>query len=134
MNVITLRKMLERIEDLKKKIKGIKAIILVKDGKIAISDFDVSETKKISNSIYYLIDTVKDKKDFGQMMVESKNGKFFVFYHQSLFLAVLCDVEINYPLLKLLAMRDLKSLEVEEVEEISEEETEDIDKRAKNFL
>lgn len=95
------------IDNLKSRIKGIKAVILIKDREIVISEFDDAKAEKLRYSMHYLVNDIKEIHDFEGMMIEAKNGKFFIFNRENFFLGVLSEVETNFPFLKLLVRKVL---------------------------
>ncbi len=122
-----------RIEDLKYIFRGMKAAILVEDRDVVISEFDRMKTKELSDLIYYLLAACKERSDFKRVIIETKNEKFYVFYHNDLFLGVLCEAEINFPLLKRLVKKAFKVL-VAKKEGNEAKGTDDIDERARKFF
>lgn len=97
------------IENLKYKIKGIRALILIKDREIVFSEFDDARTERLLHSIFFLIGDIKEIHDFKGMMIEAKYGKFFIFNRKNHFLGVLSDIETNFPFLKLLVRKVLST-------------------------
>ena len=125
----------EGIENLKYMFRGVKAAILVEDKDVVVSEFDDMKTKQLSALIYHLLAACKEKSTFKRVVIETENEKFYVFYHKDFFLGVLCEAEINFPLLKHLVKKALRFIEAQKGEENPEETgADDIEERAKSFF
>lgn len=110
----------EEIENLKRRIKGVRAVILIKGKGVILSEFDDAKTERLSHSIYYLVSTIKEIHRFRGMMIAAKNGDFFVFSRENQLLGVLSDSKTNFALLRLLVR---KIFSFEEKKEVTEPET-----------
>lgn len=97
--------MSEEVEGLKRKIKGIRAIILTKGRDPLLTEFTDANTKKLSHLLYYLINDIRKIHRFEGMVIEAKNGKFFAFNRNDFFLGILSEVETNFIFLKLLVRK-----------------------------
>lgn len=92
----------EEIEDLKGKIKDIKAVILIRERDIIFSEFDEQKAKYISNAMYCLVTDIKETHEFEAMMVAAEKGKFFIFSHKDFSLGISSGVKTNFAFLKFL--------------------------------
>lgn len=110
----------EEIENLKRRIKGVRAVILIKGKGVILSEFDDAKTERLSHSIYYLVSTIKEIHGFRGAMIAAKNGDFFVFSRENQLLGVLSDSKTNFALLRLLVR---KIFSFEEKKEVTEPET-----------
>lgn len=115
--------MSEEVEGLKRKIKGIRTIILTKGREPLLTEFNDANTKKLSHLLYYLINDIKKIHRFEGMVIEAKNGKFFAFNRNDFFLGILSEVETNFIFLKLLARKVFPLEEPGKVSDIPPEET-----------
>lgn len=126
----------EGIENLKYMFRGVKAVILVEDKEVVVSEFDDMKTKRLSTLVYLLLAACKEKSTFKRVIIETENEKFYVFYRKDFFLGALCDAEINFPLLKHLVKKALKFVEAQRVEggKPEEKRASNVEDRAKSFL
>jgi len=108
--------MSKNVRNLKSKIKGIKAVILIKDREIVLSEFDDAKAERLSQSMHYLINDIKEIHDVEGMMIAAEHGKFFIFNRENSFLGILSEAETNFPFLKLLVRKVLPLEEKEEFE------------------
>lgn len=92
----------EEIDNIKDKIKDIKAVMLLQERDIIFSEFDEQKAKYISNAIYCLVTDIKETHDFEAMMVAAEKGKFFIFSHKEFFLGISSGVKTNFAFLKFL--------------------------------
>lgn len=121
--------MLEKLEKLTTRFRGLRAAILLKDRKVILSQFDTVKTERLSDLIHCLWVATEERDNFERVVIETKSGKFFVFCHKNCFLGVLSEEEINIPLLKYSVTKTLEYLETEKVKEVDE-----IERRVKSFL
>jgi hypothetical protein len=121
--------MTEELENLKNTFKDLKAVIIIEDRKIVLSEFDQAKSSRLLHIVCYMLAAIKEKSEFERILIEAENGSFCGFYQENRFLGFFSREKVNFPLLKFMVRKTFAFTEPE-----IQEEVDTIEERVRKFF
>jgi hypothetical protein len=97
-------------EKLKEAIGGIIGSFIMKSGEMKESDLESDLLFEIQN-IFYLVETVTERKDFKEFLILGEKKGFFVYFHDEYMVGALLTHDANISLLSLMIGKILETPE-----------------------
>ena len=101
-------------EKLKESVGGVIGSFVIRNREIIESDLQ-RDLQFVTQSVFYLMDAVTEKKDLKYVTISGENCGFYVYFHQDYVIGVVIAPNANTHLLNLMIRRLLESPEQKEV-------------------